>query len=123
MYLFSLASQHSEWLAARQAVTAANIANADTPGYKARDVAAFDSVLHHTQLGLAVTSAGHMDLTGSGLKQADQTRGESWDTAVSGNSVTLEAELIKLGEASRQNALDQGLTKIFHRMILTSLKV
>ncbi|MFD2853698.1 flagellar basal body rod protein FlgB [Seohaeicola zhoushanensis] len=45
MSFFRLASRKMEWLSARQKVIAENVANADTPGYKARDVASFAETL------------------------------------------------------------------------------
>ena len=43
--LFELASQQAHWLSARQVAVAENIANANTPGYKAADVPPFESRL------------------------------------------------------------------------------
>jgi flagellar basal-body rod protein FlgB len=43
--LFELASKQSHWLTVRQSVVAGNIANANTPGYATREVAAFEAVI------------------------------------------------------------------------------
>ena len=43
--LFALATEKSRWLAARQATVAGNVANANTPGYVAKDIQPFDKVL------------------------------------------------------------------------------
>ena len=123
MLLFDVASRHMEWLALRQSVTAGNIANSDTPGYRARDLVPFDEVLEKSSLELRQTSPLHM---ASGFEAASETRlvrQDAWDRSLSGNDVALEAELMKASETSRMMALDSGLTRIFHRMILTSLKV
>jgi flagellar basal-body rod protein FlgB len=112
-----------EWLALRQSVTAANIANADTPGYRARDLAAFDEVMDKSGLALTQTSPLHFESDASIGTSNRLVRHEAWDRSLSGNDVALEAELMKAGETSRMMALDSGLTRIFHRMILTSLKV
>ena len=45
VYLFDLAARHTRWAAARQATIAGNIANANTPGYKALDIEPFAEVL------------------------------------------------------------------------------
>ncbi|GEM_PF-87342 len=45
MQIFSIASQRAEWLSARLAVIASNVANATTPGYRAREIAPFADVL------------------------------------------------------------------------------
>lgn len=123
MSLFDVASRHMEWLALRQSVTAANIANADTPGYRARDLGAFEEVLEKSSLALSRTSPFHFGYDSSIDTGTRLVRYEAWDRSLSGNDVALEAELMKAGETSRMMALDSGLTRIFHRMILTSLKV
>jgi flagellar basal-body rod protein FlgB len=43
--LFELTSKQSHWLTVRQSVVAGNIANANTPGYATREVAAFEAVI------------------------------------------------------------------------------
>lgn len=123
MFLFDVASRHMEWLALRQSVTAANIANADTPGYRARDLGAFQEVMDKSSLALTQTSPLHFESESSIGTGTRLVRHEAWDRSLSGNDVALEAELMKAGETSRMMALDSGLTRIFHRMILTSLKV
>ena len=47
--IFSIASQRTRWLAASGATFASNIANADTPGYTARDVTSFEAALSNRQ--------------------------------------------------------------------------
>ena len=39
--LFKLAASHNTWLSERQLTIAANVANADTPNFRAQDVAPF----------------------------------------------------------------------------------
>ena len=123
MYLFDVASRHMTWLAERQSVTAANIANADTPGYRARDVEPFSAILDAAPLQLSITSPGHLRLAESAATAAAQRPGESWDQAHSGNNVSIEQELMNAGANSRLMSLDIGLTRSFHRMFLTSVKV
>jgi|SRR3990170_3157469 len=56
-----------DYVAARQGITAENIANVDTPGYKARDVdfkAQLDAIVHPRPPLLTATDPGH--ITGSG---------------------------------------------------------
>lgn len=123
MYIFQLASQHAEWLAARQSLTAANIANADTPGFKGLDVAPFETILDRMQLGQNVTHAGHMTGPESRFADIGLEREQAWDVTYSGNNISLETELLKVSENGRMQALDTNLTKTFHRLILASLKV
>ena len=123
MYIFQLASQHADWLAIRQSVTANNIANSDTPGFKAMDVVPFDAVLQRTGLELAATSSGHMALPPDAQGSLATQRQSAWDVSSDGNDVSLESELMKVSENGRQQALDTGLVKTFQRMLLSSLKV
>ena len=58
MRMAHLLASHS---AARQAVIAANVANADTPGYLARDIAPFAEIYRPTETGaLHATRPGHI---------------------------------------------------------------
>ena len=123
IYLFDLASRQAQWLSTRQATIAGNIANADTPGFKARDVEAFAEVLEKTQLALAVTSPRSMAGAGPASDAAAIGEGDSWAVKESGNSVTLEAELLNAGEVDRAFSLNNVIQKSFYRMLMMSVKV
>jgi flagellar basal-body rod protein FlgB len=121
--LFSLASQNASWLATRQVTIAANVANANTPGYRAQDVAPFSAVLSHLQLPMAATSAGHIQPeTPSGLKTAVKPA-DSWDVVYSGNSVSLEQEMMKAGDVSNAHSLNTNIVRAFHQMLQMAVKV
>ena len=47
----------------------------------------------------------------------------AWEIIHSGNSVSLEQEMIKAGEVNRAYALNTSVVKAFHRMLLASAKV
>lgn len=124
LYLFALASQNNRWLSTRQAAVAGNVANANTPGYKAQEVAPFEQALDTVRTEMKATNAAHLSLgetrrTGS-VERADQTE---WETMHSGNNVSLEQELIKAGEINRSYRLNTSVVKTFHRMMLASMKV
>lgn len=122
IHLFDLAAQQARWLAVRQATVATNVSNANTPGFKAMDVRPFADVLAHTQLQLATTSAGHMgadaSATGSQTVQPEQ----AWEVTASGNSVSLEQEMMRAGDINRGFSLNTSIVKAFHGMLLASLK-
>ena len=119
--LFSLISRHNQWLAARQATLAGNIANANTPGFKALDVEDFNQALDTMGLSMASTQSAHM--TSGATEAAVGVRQEDpWDVTHSGNSVSLEQELIKAGEVNRAYRLNTSIAKAFHRMLLTATK-
>ena len=48
---------------------------------------------------------------------------DTWDVTHSGNSVSMEQELIKAGEVNRAFRLNTSVAKAFHRMMLASAKV
>lgn len=120
--IFNLASRHNQWLTVRQSTVAGNVANANTPGYKARDVKAFDDVLGEMQLKLTKTRSDHLDVSPNtaGVNEAEDDA--SWTIVHSGNSVNLEQEMLKAGEVHRSFALNTSVTKAYHRMLLSSTK-
>ncbi|WP_333816096.1 FlgB family protein [Tabrizicola sp.] len=85
---------------ARMAVIAENVANADTPGYKARDVPAFADIYEEAGLEMRTTRPGHLSAPSqTAAPIPDVARGHD---SPNGNSVSLEAEMVKSVEA-RQN--------------------
>lgn len=122
IHFFSLASQHNRWLGVRQSVVAQNVANANTPGFKTLDVKAFSDTLDATALELQTTRANHLALGGSAVAEAEVDQGAFDGTTHSGNNVSLEKEFGKAGEISKSYALNTGVLKAFHRMLLLSAK-
>jgi flagellar basal-body rod protein FlgB len=121
VYLFDLASRQARYLSVRQATVAGNIANADTPGYKARDVRPFAEVLSRTGLDLAATRPGHLQAEGSAAAVKVKPA-ESWDSIEDGRSVSLEQEMLKSNEVARDFSLNTAVVKAFHRMLSASVK-
>ena len=124
IFLLDLASRRSAWLASRQATLAGNIANVNTPGYKAKDLASFSDVIDRTKLELASTNINHIPLTGAGETSTQLRAGEdaNFETTESGNSVNLEQEMLKAGEVNRDYAMTTNIVKSFHAMLMASLK-
>jgi flagellar basal-body rod protein FlgB len=123
IYLFDVASKRSQWLSLRQATISTNIANANTPGYGARDVQPFESVLQSSSLDMAATSAGHVSQAPDRLGNIEESqRSDAWHVSNSGNSVKLEQEMEKAGEVQNAFALNNGVMKAFHRMLLSATK-
>jgi flagellar basal-body rod protein FlgB len=122
IYLFNVVSRHNQWLSVRQSTIASNIANANTPGYKSLDVEPFEKVLESTRLAMNATHAGHMTDGSTKAAAVDIRKSEPWETTHSGNSVSLEQELINAGDVNRAYRLNTGIAKAFHRMLLASAK-
>lgn len=105
-----------------QAVIAANVSNANTPDYRAKVVQPFADVLDRTQLQLASTNSAHVGLDAA-EQQAVAVKAENpWETTESGNSVSIEQEMIKAGEVNRSYALNTDVVKAFHGMLMASVK-
>ena len=124
IYLSELASRKTAWLAARQQTLAANIANVNTPGYRAKDVTSFGDVLARTHLDLASTSVGHLPITGAGEAGGAGMREDvqTVDVTESGNSVGVEQQMIKTNEVNRDYAMTTNIVKSFHAMLMASLR-
>ena len=121
VYLFDLASQHARHLATRQATIAGNVANANTPGYKARDVVPFAQVLARTGLDMASTANTHLEAAGTRIP-VKTAQPAGWEVLESSSGVSLEQEMLKGGEVARQHNLDTAIVKSFHRMLMAAVR-
>ena len=121
VHLFQLASARAQWLATRQTAVANNIANANTPGYGAMDVAPFESVLDKTVIGMAATNAGHISASGSadGYKLVKETPPAF---SPDGKPVRIEKELARSSEIRSEYELNTAIVKSFHRMLMLVAK-
>ncbi len=119
--IFDLAERRMSYLDHRSAVLAENIANADTPGWKSRDLQPFTAALAQagasggtpvrtSTLHLAGTSThdpGLLVLTG--------------ERAPDGNGVRLDAELTKVADTDSAHMLVTDLWKTYLGMFRTAL--
>ena len=120
--LLDMASQQAHWLSTRQAVIADNVANINTPGYVARDVKPFADVLDTTQLELATTSPYHMAMVASEARDQSLKPGDNWEVTNSGNSVSVEKQMMEAGDVNRAYSLNTSIVKAFHGMLMSSVK-
>lgn len=89
---------------ARQGVVARNIANADTPGYKAQDLPDFAQTYRAGNEGaMRATRAGH--LTELPASMPPVARVGVGSSSPNGNSVSLEGEMVKAVEVRQQHDL------------------
>jgi len=122
LYVLELASRASAWLSQRQALIAENVANATTPGFRAKDLPPFSPVLDQSSVTLASTNPGHMTIAAPELEAAREIDEASPEETISGNSVELENEMVKLGDVSRAYTLDNNIKRAIHQMLLSVLK-
>ena len=89
------------WLDQRQRVIAENVANADTPGYAARDLnqpADFAAALRGGRVQMTRTSAMHIAPIGAGAR-FEVNRAPDSETTLDGNSVVVEEQMLKMAES------------------------
>lgn len=120
--LFELASRQAQWLTVRQNVVAGNIANANTPHYRAKDVQPFESVLQNTGIQMAATHRAHFTESPEAAHVTEVSALDDVAVQQSGNTVALEEELMKTGAIKRDYELNAGLVKSFHRIILMTVR-
>ncbi|WP_406854078.1 flagellar basal body rod protein FlgB [Alsobacter sp. KACC 23698] len=86
-----------QWLQTRQKLLAENVANADTPGFRPKDLQAMPTPGVPGGVRIEATAPGHITSSG-GPGSPGQRGGEKFETRPSGNSVTLEDEMTKLAD-------------------------
>lgn len=100
-----IAASLSAHAANRQALIAQNVANADTPGYRARETGDFAEHYRSSGgFGMARSRAGHLGLEDGGPGAAPVSLSGA-QMSPNGNSVSLEAEMVKSAAAQREHDL------------------
>ena len=107
----SLASAVAAHAAARQQVIAENVAHADTPGYRARDIADFASIVDDTIGAFAArtTRPGHLAFGADdrGFDPREQTAlGAETPNA---NTVSLEDQMLRAAEVRQEHEMAIGV--------------
>jgi len=122
--LFKLAEVHNSWLASRQVAVASNVANADTPGYAAIDVVPFAETLRQQATSMLRTDVRHLKTGHAAGGGADAPVQPSlvWETKESGNSVSIEQELLKAQEIRKSYSLNTSIMRSFQRMVLAATR-
>lgn len=106
--VFATLKSRMNYLADRQQVIAQNVANSDTPGFTPMDLKPFTvpsasgaSALALAPVAVTLTSTMHIATpTSAGANAADKpVDSPDSETTLNGNSVVLEEEMIKMGQA------------------------
>ena len=107
--IFSMLRERMAWLNQRQGVLSENVANADTPGYVARDLKPLDfsnelqSAGQSQVTGLTVTNPRHIAAkTTKGSGDFSVTDAPDVESNPNGNAVSLEQEMIKVSDTQMQ---------------------
>lgn len=120
--IFRMASAMAKHAGTRQAAIAQNVANADTPGFKARDIAGFAEVLSQRRdaSGQYATRAGHLN----GSIDPFQPEFRIVKTAAespNGNSVSIEEEMMKAVDTQRQHERSIAIYRSSLNILRTAL--
>lgn len=94
------------YMSERQGVLAQNIANANTPGYRARDVEMpdFKNMVQASsrKLPLAVTDSGHVSGASSVMSLETVKRKSTYEQSPVGNNVSVEEEMMRVAETQAE---------------------
>ena len=115
---FNLASQRLAWLTESQRVVSENVANSDTPGFKARKAASFEDVLSATRTAeLQTPDARHIRGSGAATGAKVRIDENAWSESLNGNTVALEQQAIQANEITENYQLAASLYRKGHDLI------
>lgn len=117
--LLSALADKMRWHQTRQSLLAENVANAETPGYRGRDLAAYtfaDQMKANStaQVTTLTTNPNHLVAQSRGDNGFGLTDAQTFEITPEGNGVTLEDEMMKV----TANQMDyQAITTLYTRSI------
>lgn len=114
--LFQLMQQRLAWADRRQGLLAQNIANANTPGYRSRDLAPFASNLASAGTNAAqllVTSPSHLAGPKGGV---GQSANKPQQVSINGNGISMEQELGRVADTSAIQEMTINLERRYSSM-------
>ena len=118
MPVFSALTDKMRWHQSRQGLLAENVANAETPGYRGRDLAQYDFAKRAKQMSSAsvttvATQPMHFSVSSEGGQFAAQ-RMANFEVTPEGNGITLEDEMMKV----TTNMMDyQAATSLYKKSV------
>jgi len=126
--LFKMATTRMDWAAQRQKVLSQNVANADTPNYRPKDVKElnFKDVLRNSgaaPVQVARTNANHLKGT---IPEQDSFRAngqrKTFEESPDGNQVVIEEQMQKVGNTRSEYNTAVTLMQVHMRMLTTAVK-
>lgn len=118
MPVFAALTDKMRWHQARQGLLAENVANAETPNYRGRDLAHYDFAklnggFSRASVTTTATQPRHFSVGGEG-GGFDAQRMANFEITPEGNGVTLEDEMMKV----TNNLMDyQAATSVYQKSI------
>lgn len=115
--LFAGIKKRLAWLTQRQEVLAQNVANADSPGYRARDLKDFNFLRlvrqEARQVNMDTTRPEHLGGRRKRIRDFDEENiRKPYETAPAGNAVILEEQMMKLNETGVDHRL---MTELYRK--------
>lgn len=109
-------SEKMSYLGQKQSVQAQNVANANTPGFKAKEIVpfTFDDAMKDVQKGMVTTNEQHIVPASMAGVNAGTKKARSFETVPSGNSVDLEQQMM---EVSKTTMDYQASASILHKFM------
>jgi flagellar basal-body rod protein FlgB len=123
--LFKALGAKMDYLTMRQRVVSQNIANADTPGYKPKDLKPVDfgkvlnDVADTGSVSLISTNAGHMMAPGQTASGEARKAKTVYEVAPAGNAVIMEEQIIN----SNQTSMDYNLMTSLYQKNVRMIKI
>lgn len=117
--LFTALTDKMKWHQARQTLLAENVANADTPGFRGRDLKAFSVAevqrdRSSLRLTPVATQPAHISVSAPAAEGFGARIENGFEVTPEGNAVTLEDEMMK----AAANQLDyQAATTLYTRSL------
>jgi flagellar basal-body rod protein FlgB len=115
--LFGLMKAKLNYASTRQGMLAQNIANTDTPGYRAKDVKEpdFSNVLaQQSGLQMTKTSTKHMGSQTGAVNMNVITRDSTYEQSPTGNNVVIEEEMQRVAQ---NQAEYQKTLNLYHKTV------
>lgn len=119
LQLTSMANAMATRAGARMGVTAQNIANADTPGYKAMDLPSFAETYQDSAMAMWATRPSHM--TADDQASEPILRRAKGGGAPNGNTVSLEQEMVKTATIRQDHDMALAIYRNTSEIIRASL--
>jgi len=119
MPVFTALTDKMRWHQTRQGLLAENVANAETPGYRGRDLAQYNfadrgSTFSSSAVVTMATQPMHYSVSGGEGGAFDAQRMANFEITPEGNGITLEDEMMKV----TTNLMDyQAATSLYQKSI------
>jgi len=126
MPLFQMAQSRMQWAAERQKVLAENVANIDTPDYRAKDIETpdFQRLAHQAARPVQATMTNPAHQPGTLGDQGvfrEHTERRPFETSLDGNQVVLEEQMQKVGETRSRYMLATNLFEKHIKLLTIAL--